>query len=796
MTENQHKINQLFKAVERLLQKQESISSDITLLRNEIQKVQDDELKNEVRNEFLQEEEKPSIPPIPESTPIKESVAITPPSKITSFEEQKKEQVLQPKTRSPKKKTSKTKNELEKFIGENLINKIGIAITVIGVALGTKYSIENDLVSPLTRIILGYLAGIGLLGFGIKLKKKYENYSAVLVSGAIAIMYFITFSAYNFYDLIPQTMAFGLMVVFTIFSVIAAINYNKQVIAHIGLVGAYAIPFLLSDGSGRVAVLLSYMAIINVGILIISFKKYWKPLYYSSFGLTWLIFLIWYVTEYQLEEHFHLAITFSVIFFVIFYLTFLAYKLIKNEKFGIENIVLLLFNSFIFYGLGYAILSSHETGKELVGLFTLCNAVIHFIVSIVIYRKKLADKNLFYLVAGLVLVFITITIPVQLDGNWVTLLWATEAVLLFWIGRTKQIPVYEKLSYIVMAIAFFSLIHDWSNVYGTYNTSIKFDPIVNIHFLTSLFVIGAFGSIQYLNSHKKHTPPFKAESQLSNIISFIIPSVVIIISYMAIRLELTAYWDQLFNDSTISQEMDSKTYIDRYFNYSLRNFETIWTINYSLLFFAILAFLNLKKIKSKSLTYISLVLMTLMIFAFLFRGLYELSELRETYLAQTLSEYYPRGSFYIGIRYVSFVFVAIALFLCYTITRQKFIHKKLHIPFDILLHISLLWIASSELIHWMDMGESEQSYKLGLSILWGIYALLLIGLGIWKKKQYLRIMAIILFAITLIKLFVYDIAHLNTISKTIVFVSLGVLLLIISFLYNKYKNTIANETTD
>ena len=83
------------------------------------------------------------------------------------------------------------------------------------------------------------------------------------------------------------------MVVFTSFTIVAAINYNRQVIAHIGLVGAYAVPFLLSDGSGQVAVLFSYMAIINSGILVIAFKKYWKALYYVSFILTWLIFLGW-----------------------------------------------------------------------------------------------------------------------------------------------------------------------------------------------------------------------------------------------------------------------------------------------------------------------------------------------------------------------------------------------------------------------------------------------------------------------------------------------------------------------
>ncbi len=52
-----------------------------------------------------------------------------------------------------------------------------------------------------------------------------------------------------------------------------------------------------------------------------------------------------------------------------------------------------------------------------------------------------------------------------------------------------------------------------------------------------------------------------------------------------------------------------------------------------------------------------------------------------------------------------------------------------------------------------------------------------------------------LFAITLGKLFFYDISHLNTIAKTIVFVVLGVLLLVISFLYNKYKYLIFEENS-
>ncbi len=54
-------------------------------------------------------------------------------------------------------------------------------------------------------------------------------------------------------------------------------------------------------------------------------------------------------------------------------------------------------------------------------------------------------------------------------------------------------------------------------------------------------------------------------------------------------------------------------------------------------------------------------------------------------------------------------------------------------------------------------------------------------------------MGIAIFGVTLIKLFIYDVSHMDTIPKTILFVSLGILLLIISFLYNKYKHIISDE---
>jgi len=689
---------------------------------------------------------------------------------------------------------TKSNIDLEKFIGGNLISIIGVIITVFGVGIGVKYSIDNELISPLTRIILAYITGIGLLGFGMKLKKKYESYSAVLVSGAIAILYFITYAAYSFYDLIPQTMAFALMLFFTAFSVLAAINYNKQVIALIGLVGAYAIPFLLSEETGQVLVLYSYMTIINIGILVISFKKYWKLLYYTSFGFTWMIYYFWFISDYNLIEHFGLALSFLFIFFAVFYLTFLAYKLLQNEKFEFPDIFLLLLNSFIFYGFGYIILEGHETGKEFLGLFTLANAIVHFTVSAIFYKQKLADKNLFYLVAGLVLVFITIAIPVQLEGSWVTLLWIAEAAILFWIGRSKKVAVYEYLSYPLMILAFFSLAQDWTTFYKY--QELRITPLLNVQFLSSMLFIGTFGFIYILDRNKNYLSAITTKKEVLKVISYSIPAVILFTIYYSFFLEIEAYWEQLFVDSLIKVPMQGAEYDgyeESFMNHDLLKFKTVWLINYSLFFFSVLAIVNIRKVKNRDFAFVNLTLIGLSIMIFLFQGLYTLSELRESYLLPAMADYYQIGQFNIGIRYVSFAFLSLAMFTCYKYIRLGFMKQDLKIALDLLLYTIILWVASSELINLLDISGSTQSYKLGLSILWGSYSLLLIGLGIWKQKKYLRIGAFSLFGVALLKLFLYDLAHLETISKTIVLVTLGILLLIISFLYNKYKHIISNE---
>ncbi|AIZ41788.1 DUF2339 domain-containing protein [Cellulophaga baltica] len=816
MNNQQDQIKLLEQKLEELLSKQESFAKNLMAAYKEIEDLKKGQF---IKVTPLETSETPVVDKVIDAPKIDEKEftveKVTPEIKTGANEKEKSlEPILEAsapvatesyvKTEAPL-QTSNNKNtnqlppkksSLEKFIGENLINKVGILITIIGVIIGVKYSIENNLISPLTRIILGYLFSFGLLAAGLKLKVKYLNFSAVLVSGAITMMYFITFMGYDFYGLFPQLVAFGVMTLLTVFTVVAAINYDKQIIAHLGLVGAYSIPFLLSNNSGNVTALFSYMTIINIGILIISFKKYWKSLYYVSFGFTWLIYLGWIVKDYYYVEDFRFAFTFLSIFFILFYCMFLAYKTLKNEKFQATDVILLFLNSFFFYGIGYYLLDSHATfGKELLGLFTLGNAMIHFIPTVIVYKKKLVDKKLFYLIAALVLTFITITIPVQLDGSWVTILWAIEAATLYWFATTKKITIYKNLSYILIVIAFISLLEDWSHLYDLNPSKERISPIFNSNFLSSLLVIIAFGFITWLNKAEKFQDLEAPKKAMDKIMGFLIPIGLLIICYLAFSLEIDNYWEQQFLDSFINYTNEDGN-LGSTRNYNLIDFKSIWLINYSLLFFSILAVANIKLIKNSTLAIVNFVINNILTFTFLIGGLLIISTLRENYIAQYLGEHYSIGSYYLYIRYISLAVLAFLVYTIYWYTKQDYLNLKIKNVFQIFLHLIILWILSSELLHWMDLAGSSGSYKMNLSILWGAYSLFMVVIGIWKRKKHIRVSGIALFGATLVKLFFYDIADLDTISKTIVFVSLGLLLLLISFLYNKYTKQIENDPKD
>lgn len=796
MPEFNERLDNLQKRLDDLLKWQNSAYREINQIKNDI-----DALRNAQQN-------RSSFPQTQSSSPPTENKSVYVPLNPNADNAERKRQRPQPPPISAENKTSGqtppnfsnqnsakqiSKSNVERFIGVSLLSTVGILILIIGVAIIGKFAIDNNVITPLMRIVIGYIFGFGLLGFAFKLREKYLNFSAVLLSGAMAIMYFITFFAHSLYDIFTQTTAFVLMLIFTAFTVAAAINFNRQVIANIGLVGAYAIPFLLSNNSGNITFLLTYIAIINLGILAISIKKYWRSLFYLSFIFSWAIYAAWFFLRFRTADDFSLAFLFLSINFFTFYVTFLAYKLVSHEPVAAENVGLIFANSFIFYGIGYSIFSRYDTLENYLGLFTVGNAAIHFIFAFVVSRLKLVSGDLVYLLAALVLIFVTIAVPVQLDGQVVTLVWTAEAAILFWIGRVKKIQLFETYSLPLMFLAMLSLVADWTNYYRfdtAQEIAENIRPFFNGTFLTSVIFAVAYAFIFAVNRDKNYESAL--EKSLRDALGVFVVAVGLPVLYNGIRMEIGNYFHlQYLLSEKPTPPNDFSSY--SVFNYDLKTFSFLWQLNFTMLFLTVLTLINERKFKDQFTALASIVLSVFALTIFLTVGLYFLGDLRTAFLQTENLDGFARGGYYIFIRYICYAFVAALLFAFYKTIKSDSLRETIpqrQFVFDFVLHSTLILVLTSELITWTEIFGYTNSYKLVTSIFWGIYAVALIILGIYQNKKYLRIGAISLFAVVIAKLFFYDIADLGTISKTVVFISLGILLLIASFLYNKYKSLI------
>ena len=93
------------------------------------------------------------------------------------------------------------------------------------------------------------------------------------------------------------------------------------------------------------------------------------------------------------------------------------------------------------------------------------------------------------------------------------------------------------------------------------------------------------------------------------------------------------------------------------------------------------------------------------------------------------------------------------------------------------------------------LGRLVDLQQLTLSGVWLVFSIVLMVLGLWKRTRLLRIVAIALFGITILKIFIYDLSFLETLYRIFSFIGLGVILLAVSYLYQRYKGIILDLPT-
>jgi len=319
---------------------------------------------------------------------------------------------------------------LENYIGLRFMHIIGIVVLVTGISIGVKYAIDKQLISEGMRIILAYTAGAVLYILSLRLKKKYHVFSAILFSGAMASAYFTTYAAFVYYNFFPGFVAFAIMTGLTCYTVYAAMNYNRQEIAILGMIGAYGIPFLVSANAERVDLFFSYILLINIGVAFISFRRSWKWMHYLALLITWILFIGWEVLRYEPSKQLP-GILFMVAYYALFLLSALARRIIhKSSSLLPEEMQHIIVNNLALYIAAVIIFGNGSYNANLAattGFLFLFTALLAIGIVVLFHTELILQRMLSWQAIALLVFFIGF----QWDGVTVTLLWLVVAVSLF-----------------------------------------------------------------------------------------------------------------------------------------------------------------------------------------------------------------------------------------------------------------------------------------------------------------------------------------------------------------------------
>ena len=460
------------KLTESLYDRIKHLSEEIAALTKEVRN-----LKQPVETRNIPVEEKPVqksfVPPPVAVTPKEEKPILTNEIKKTESQaiiEIKREEIIIEKRELPKPITpsSKPETDLEKFIGENLLSKIGITVLVLGISFFVKYAIDQNWIKETGRVIIGLIAGGILIGIAHRIRNSYRSFSSVLMGGGLTVFYFTIAFAFHQYHLISQTAGFIIMFIITAFAVVLSLYYDRLELAILATIGGFITPFLVSTGQDNYVALFTYLCILNSGLMVLAWFKRWPSINIIALFFTTIIYGSWLIKKMWFDYPAVVPYKDAMLFGILFYLQFVTMNIVNNIRerkiFNAFDFIVVLSINFLFYLAAMFILPYWDHGNYN-GLFTALLGIFNLLLVLGFKQKKTIDPNFLALLTGLALTFISLAAPVQFNGNYVTLFWAAEAVILFWLFQRTRTVQLKIASLIIAVLMLGSLGVTWMQVY-------------------------------------------------------------------------------------------------------------------------------------------------------------------------------------------------------------------------------------------------------------------------------------------------------------------------------------------
>ncbi len=321
---------------------------------------------------------------------------------------------------------------MEYAVASQWLLRLGVLVLVVGGGFFLNYSIEREFIGPLGRVAIAAVSGLLLMIAGTRiLGKKYHLLGQGLLGAGLALLYFSVFAAANFYHLIDTTAGFGLMATITVLAGGIAVRFDSMLVAVLGIIGGYLTPVLIPSEAVNFLGLYGYLLFLGIGVLGICYWKNWPLVNYLSFIGTFALFFT-SMRAYDVQ-YFWEVFPFLVAFFVLFSTMTFLYKLVRQEKSNLLDLIAMFVNAGVFFAVGFNMVDN-AFGRTWVAALSL--GLTGFYIAHIYYflRTKLVDRELLVSFVGLATFFLAVTMPIVLSRQWITASWSLQAVVLLWVA--------------------------------------------------------------------------------------------------------------------------------------------------------------------------------------------------------------------------------------------------------------------------------------------------------------------------------------------------------------------------
>ena len=193
--------------------------------------------------------------------------------------------------------------DLEADIGGRWLQHAGLIVLVLGVAFFLRYAFDRQWLSPAVRVALGGLAGVAMAAGGLRLSQTYRAYGLLTSGAGAAVLYLSVYAGLNLYFLFGPALAFTLLVVITAAVAWVADRTSAMGLGFMAVCGGFATPFLVGGSTDQQLTLFSYTGLLVAATMYLAHRRSWPWLNTASFALTTLTVLVWADAYYTPDKY-------------------------------------------------------------------------------------------------------------------------------------------------------------------------------------------------------------------------------------------------------------------------------------------------------------------------------------------------------------------------------------------------------------------------------------------------------------------------------------------------------------